>query len=493
MEPSIPSQSTQTSPENQTLNAQKGSPLPTQPSQTHQTQSQNYLPGVKQLFGQAWQIYKDRWKTLVFISIIPLIFLIITLPFIIFSPFLTLALGKSFALISIIVIGVSACLILLLYMWSPVAQLYAIKDRNEKIGFKTSYGRSRNRVFLYIVLAILLMIINVFGFILFVIPGIIFAVWFSLAPYVFVAENTGPIEALKRSKQYVNGKFFEVLFRSMGIGLIGGLIAIILALIPIVNLFSGFLIPLIVVVIMTIYWFILYENLKALSGKTISNPISKTFVILVTTLLVIGVICAVIFTGYFVSNLIKNMGKTPKTSTYYPSNQNYNFPVQATTPTSIPNSTPTIEKCTLGLIPKDSYLDTYIVKPGDTILSIARTELGDVSRVNELIALNVDRYPSISVQTPLIEQGWSLYLPPKTINKSSGIIAAVNGEVIRKEDKYWWLRTRAINSQQGDFPLVLDNATKFIGIKLLQIGDCVKVIYDTENPQGITALVISGQ
>ena len=47
------------------------------------------------------------------------------------------------------------------------------------------------------------------GLILFIIPGLIFAAWFSLASYAVVAEKKGPVDAMKRSKQLVKGHVWE--------------------------------------------------------------------------------------------------------------------------------------------------------------------------------------------------------------------------------------------------------------------------------------------
>jgi hypothetical protein len=47
------------------------------------------------------------------------------------------------------------------------------------------------------------------GFILLIVPGIIFGVWFSLAAYAVVAEDLGVIAAMKRSRQLVKNRFWD--------------------------------------------------------------------------------------------------------------------------------------------------------------------------------------------------------------------------------------------------------------------------------------------
>jgi glucan phosphoethanolaminetransferase (alkaline phosphatase superfamily) len=149
-----------------------------------------------------------------------------------------------------------------------------------------------------------------------VIPGIIFCIWFSLAPYVFVVENAGPIEALKKSKEYISGKFFEVFYRILGIIFVTAILMMILYLIPMINLsllpivsiFLALLIPLVISAIIVIYLVLLYENLKALKGRAISNPINKIFMTLIILILFLIIIFPFIFfAANFGSSLIKDM------------------------------------------------------------------------------------------------------------------------------------------------------------------------------------------
>ena len=55
---------------------------------------------------------------------------------------------------------------------------------------------------------------------LFVIPGLVLAVWFMFAPYIMVMENVRGWQALLRSKEYVRGYWWPVFWRLIGFGLI---------------------------------------------------------------------------------------------------------------------------------------------------------------------------------------------------------------------------------------------------------------------------------
>jgi uncharacterized membrane protein len=90
-------------------------------------------------------------------------------------------------------------------------------------------------------------------------PGVIFAVWFFFAPFVFIDEDVRGMNALLKSKEYVRGRWFGVCLRLLAIWLI----AVLVASIPIVGqVLALFLIP-----FSFVYTFLLYKDLKALMGN----------------------------------------------------------------------------------------------------------------------------------------------------------------------------------------------------------------------------------
>jgi nucleoid-associated protein YgaU len=53
----------------------------------------------------------------------------------------------------------------------------------------------------------------------------------------------------------------------------------------------------------------------------------------------------------------------------------------------------------------------YTVKQDDYLTKIAREQLGDLNRFQEIVALNLDNYPSLKTNPDLIHPGWVLKLP----------------------------------------------------------------------------------
>lgn len=132
-------------------------------------------------------------------------------------------------------------------------------------------------------------------------------------------------------------------------------------------------------------------------------------------------------------------------------------------------------KCVNNARREGDFLLTYTVVQGDTLLSIAKSQLGSTSRVNEIIALNKNKY-KLSVQMPFLEQGWILFLPPAYIKNSSGELVEESGELleINKATSEWSIGGKNFTS----FHLRVSNNTHFPQNENFNLGDCIKLIYD---------------
>ncbi|HEX7042545.1 MAG TPA: LysM peptidoglycan-binding domain-containing protein [Patescibacteria group bacterium] len=138
--------------------------------------------------------------------------------------------------------------------------------------------------------------------------------------------------------------------------------------------------------------------------------------------------------------------------------------------TSTPNLSPTPSAfCSkTGFAQKWEYLTSYTVKQGDTLENIAVSQLGDSSRVNEILQLNG--------VGPLVA-GSTLYLPPSTISKSSGNLREVYGKLVEKNSISWHINFSSDENSQG----ILIPSFWFDTIAnkdSFKIGDCVKVFFE---------------
>ena len=145
---------------------------------------------------------------------------------------------------------------------------------------------------------------------------------------------------------------------------------------------------------------------------------------------------------------------------------------------SLLSPSPLIEKrvkCAYyGLLDQDFFLTKYTVQKGDTLLSVAKNQLGDSSRVDELIQLNKQTYPSISIQNPTIEVGWILRISPKYFPRWTGILEGEGGKVLENTNDDIVITVR---SDQNVPTISYKTAqTKYLGQDTFKVGDCVYIL-----------------
>lgn len=235
------------------------------------------LPGAIAILSEAWSVYKKRMKTFLGIMLIPSVAMILlSIPWIAvsllgISSITELFLGLfSFWIILLILVGI------ILQLWGYLALIYAIKDSQENIGIKESYRRSRSQITSYLWIFTLSGLIVLGGFFLLIVPGIIFAVWFSFAVFLLIDENLRGMDALLKSREYIRGKWGSVFWRLLFMGIIFLTICFILMII--FHSLSGILTPilsfLLSPLIMT-YYFLVYKKVKALKGEFVFTPTRK--------------------------------------------------------------------------------------------------------------------------------------------------------------------------------------------------------------------------
>lgn len=181
------------------------------PSISAETFIPSTLPGVGDLLKRTFSVYKRRLGTFVGIMIIPLVVLILSLILFFLTRVFSVFSGASLFIILFLIIWVVAMIII--GSWSQVSLIFAIKDREEKIGIIESYKRGWHKIIPFIWVSFLVSFITLGGSVLFIIPGIIFSIWFTFSTYVLVSEDLRGMNALFRSKQLVVGYWWKALWR----------------------------------------------------------------------------------------------------------------------------------------------------------------------------------------------------------------------------------------------------------------------------------------
>lgn len=191
------------------------------------------LPPIGTLLSQAWAVYKQRFWTLAGISIMPALVMIAGAIIVGGSIFaFSFTTQPSAAGPMAIILGI-VLFIAFIYasLWSEAAILWNLNNPQQDPGLKASFLQSHGLIGSLLQVNLLTGLAVLGGLILLIVPGIIFALWFSQSAYVVITEKASGTEALKISKSYVKGRtgavfvrFLVILLISIGVSIVASTI-----------------------------------------------------------------------------------------------------------------------------------------------------------------------------------------------------------------------------------------------------------------------------
>ncbi len=220
---------------------------------------------VQELVIKSWYLYTKNFKLLmqvIFWLLIPAVLLAL-LP-LLKAKFLIVPLGIFLSFVSFVLsLWISVTLIIILMRLT----------KEEKIDLKAIYREAYAKILSYLWINILVGLIAFVGFLLIIIPGIIFAVWFSMAVYILIFEGTRGTKALSKSKELVKNYFWQVLWRWVAPYFFFGLIVLTVIYIPIyiIGLLLGA--PLSGFAEVSPWWANLISNIVSLAAMPIFSAI----------------------------------------------------------------------------------------------------------------------------------------------------------------------------------------------------------------------------
>jgi len=218
-------------------------------------QTQGSLMRVGELLSRAISEFRENFVKLVGIQFFPALFYLVAV-----------ALGwfvNPFLSIPAIILG------WLLSILSPLAIIISYKD-----GFSIldSYKAALKKIVSYSWVILLAGIVPMGGFLMLVIPGIIFSVWFIFSAYVFVYEGRKGFEALFASKSYARGYWWPIAGRFLVMFLaIAGVVTIVGIFSAIFGagtaLISNAIISMLITPFAVLYTILIYRDLVRLKGQ----------------------------------------------------------------------------------------------------------------------------------------------------------------------------------------------------------------------------------
>ncbi len=220
------------------------------------------LISVPDLFRKSFDIYKPRIWTMLLLGLTGWLGSVVVMAVFGVASFATLITGRGLFglhLLTVFFMLIGMLLVIAINAWVQVTLLYYVKEENMKMGVKALLMSVQDKMPSYYWVVFLNAIIVIAGFILFIIPGIIFSVWLSMSQFAFVFEGLKGGKALSRSKELVKGYWWPVLGRLLLLVVLAAIVSSISKLGFLVN--SLFTMP-----YGLVYLYVLYQDLKRIKA-----------------------------------------------------------------------------------------------------------------------------------------------------------------------------------------------------------------------------------
>jgi hypothetical protein len=231
-------------------------------------------------------IYKNKFWTLVGIAVIPtLVFSIITLIIALFFSLMPMIAAMSLAVVFFLA-GILISLI------SQIAMIFAVvSESNITSSFRLALGKISSYAWIYV----LIIFASVGGLALGIVPGIIISVWAIFSMYVLILEDKKGMSAIIRSREYVKGYWFKLVWKMFVLLLVIGVV--ILASSLVFSIFGeaigGFLSNVVSIIIgpfVTVFIWILLNQIKSRRPELESSPVGSENKKLIVVSAIIGTV-----------------------------------------------------------------------------------------------------------------------------------------------------------------------------------------------------------
>ncbi|MBC7961919.1 MAG: zinc-ribbon domain-containing protein [Steroidobacteraceae bacterium] len=212
------------------------------------------LTDIGDLFIESWQQFQRRFATLFGLYLLTMAAFILPMGVTIG---LAMFAGMSKGGIAFVLTGTVGLLAgLYLGFRCLAAFLHAVVD--DQLAFKEALGKGGLIIIPLMWTGFLTGFIISGGFMLFIIPGIIFMVWFFFAQFILIKEDVHGMNALLKSREYVRGEWFNVALRLLLIWAA----SILVGAIPL----AGPILYIVFFPFVMIFHYLIYRDLREMKG-----------------------------------------------------------------------------------------------------------------------------------------------------------------------------------------------------------------------------------
>lgn len=177
---------------------------------------------ISDLFSKSWEVYKTIFWKLIGMSLLAVLgYLPAAFVFGMIAATVSLSpsLGATTSNIIYIVLGLvglaAAIFGMYFYLIAQVGLYLLIKDRNPEQKVWQTFKIARPLALNFFGTNLLTAIFIFLWSLLFIVPGIIMAVFYTFVPWIFILEGLEGKVAMRRSKELVKGKWWPVFWRGL--------------------------------------------------------------------------------------------------------------------------------------------------------------------------------------------------------------------------------------------------------------------------------------
>jgi len=192
------------------------------------------LPPVVQLFSDAWNLFKQKRRSVfrlaVYAFVLQLVLSIVSILLGVTGLGGALTVSSGNTAIGGSILGVAGLLFIalmvvyvLLYAWIQGAFILLFSKEEAEPNIRTVITEAKQFIGPLWWASILVGLIVIVGMFLLVIPGIIFAIWYSFTIMVVVLEGLRGTDAMRKSKSYVQGRWWGVFGRLILLSIVVGI------------------------------------------------------------------------------------------------------------------------------------------------------------------------------------------------------------------------------------------------------------------------------
>lgn len=175
------------------------------------------LSNFRVLLEKSFSLLFEQWRIFAFLAFFPyILILVLTLLLnrLIFLDLIPREVPVHNPFVWILIIAV-AIFIAFAHLFVQIGTILVLKNKAQEqtVSFVQIFNQSKKYFLPYFLTLALLGLVVGAGMMLMLVPGIIFALWFFLAPYLVVLEDLSPFRAFKRSKELTRDYVFACFLR----------------------------------------------------------------------------------------------------------------------------------------------------------------------------------------------------------------------------------------------------------------------------------------